>query len=66
MNELQAIKKLGIAKSPEVMEMVGEKTIASTIKQLQNLEKIKEVEILNFHRGKLYVRPEIFNNSSIT
>ncbi len=63
MEELKAVKNLGMATSLEIKNITG-KSHQATIKQLKRLELFEEIIIINFLGGKLYVKPKIFNNFS--
>lgn len=64
-SELDIIKKLGLATSTEVQEIL-DKSLRNTIKQLNQLEIYGEIKIMIFkndkHRKRIYITNEIYNN----
>jgi len=65
MDELEVVKKLGIAKSSTIHSFL-DKSYIGTIKCLNTLEKYGEIKIVVVHyrRGtkKLYIKNEIYTN----
>lgn len=64
MDELEVIERLGVASSLDVQPLVG-KEIRSTIKQLNNLEKINEVKMIELKSGRIrkriYIKNELYD-----
>lgn len=63
MDEIDVIEKKGIVTSAEVSEMI-DKNIRNIIKQLTKLVQIGEIRAIAFHRGKLYLKNELYDNLS--
>jgi len=63
--ELKVLRKLGVATSTEVGELV-DKQIRSVIRGLKQLEIYGEIKIMVFrtaqHRRKIYLTNEIYDN----
>jgi len=63
MNELQAIKKFGIATSRD-LERIIDKSLRNIQKQLRSLQNINVIHVIIFktelHRRPVYINDEVF------
>ncbi len=66
MNELQAVKKLGIATSPAIAELT-KKNMAATIRRLNSFVKYGLIKVIQAERGgirRYYIKNEVYKDIS--
>lgn len=60
MDELEVIKRLGCATSPEIQRLVN-KSLQNTISQLKSFEKLGEIKVIEIQENKSIKRLYVYN-----